>query len=405
MRKYILLALWLLPFRVFAQVSFTALTTGTSQNLLGISFADTSTGYACGDDGIVIKTANGGTSWVTLNTGTTQKLWDIKCVPNSNGQKAVAVGDNNTVIKTTDGGSTWTAQSIPFQTGSFVFGVQCLDDLNYYACGGDFATNSGAVLKTADGGMTWTKFPVPNSVFLDKIAIPAGTNGYAVGTNTSFSDGAIQKITGNSSSQIKTTGSIVTNLWCINATSVIAVGLAGQIWKSTDGGSTWTDCSLNTTDLYGIGFIDQQNGFACGGTTTGNIILTTSNGGTTWSQIPYTFNGGLQSVCIIGNRIFIAGDQGRIIRSNVTTRLDELVIQSEFLLYPNPARDKIIVQNSTNKQLLTFRLHDVAGKRILESKLGTGLNEVNTSGCNGHYTYTIFQDGQCVETGKILIGQ
>lgn len=170
----------------YGQITFTALTPGTIQNLRGISFADTNTGYVCGDTGVIIKTTDGGATWSALTTGTTADFWDIKVIPNTGGQKVVVVGDNSTILKSLDGGATWTAQSIPFSSGSFVFGVQCFDSLNYIACGGDGTTLSGAVLRTSDGGATWIETTVTASGFLDKISMLDMATGFAVGFDPTF---------------------------------------------------------------------------------------------------------------------------------------------------------------------------------------------------------------------------
>lgn len=355
------------PLRAQA-ISFTTLPSSTTQDLRGISFSDTAKGFACGTGGTILKTVNGGTTWTALTSGTTEDLWDIKVAPGTNGQKALAVGDNNTILKTSDGGSTWTAQTIPFASGSFVFGIQCLDSVNYFACGGDFGTFSGAVLKTTNGGTTWTKASVAGSVFLDKVFMLGATTGFTVGTNTSFTDGSIQKTTtGTTYTQTKTSPSVITNLWCNSATNIVAVGLAGQIWKTTNAGASWASTSFNATDLYGIQFRDTLRGFACGGSSSGSIVLSTVDGGSTWSQIPFSFSGALQSMCIIGNRIFVAGDAGMIAKaglSPVTSVQDALVRHGSVILYPNPLRqdDLFLKLANTESALFSVAIMDVSGR-------------------------------------------
>lgn len=393
------------------QVNFTVLTTPTAQKLLGISFATATTGYACGNTGTVLKTINAGLSWTTLTTSTTQHLWDIKVIPGSAGQKVIAVGDNNTVIKSYNGGTTWTSQSVPFQSGSFVFGIQCLDSLNYIACGGDYATFSGSILKTTDGGASWTKTPVPGSIFLDKVFMLSATKGFAAGTNTSFTDGSLQRTTnGTSWSSVKNSANLLTNVWCNSNSNIISVGLAGQIWKSIDGGTSWTDQSINAVNLFGIQFTDSLKGYVCGGSASGNIILSTTDGGINWSAIPHTFNGAFNSLCIINNVIYIAGDQGRIIKGAlapiVSTGINNPEKENLLVeIYPNPATDKVRIDLIDNPATeYTFMIRDELGKIQKEVSFNQPTLEVSVSELkSGIYFCEVIAGGHAIKRNKLII--
>ncbi|HKR04324.1 MAG TPA: YCF48-related protein [Bacteroidia bacterium] len=359
-----------------AQIFFTNQTSSTVNNLLSITFADASAGYACGDAGTIVKTSNGGTIWTPLTSGTIENLWDIKALPGSSGQKVIAVGDNNTVRKSVNGGTAWTALAIPFAPGSFVFGIHVIDTLNFYLCGGDFTTFSGAILKTNNGGSSWTLTAIPTSVFLDKIMFANSNYGYTVGTNTSFSDGSIHRTTngGASWSLVKTSVSIITNLWCISQDTVIAVGLTGQIWRTTNAGSTWTSHSFNSTDLYGVVFYDKQNGFATG---SNGLILKTNDAGITWTQIPYSFPGTIQSVCIPNPGIFIAGDLGRIAKATLPpTGINDFTFENTaFGIYPNPVNSVLYLFLKNSEKIIVT---NTCGEIILQ-KNGDGKVELDVS--------------------------
>ncbi len=393
---------------------FTSQTTPNTEDLRGISFADTARGFACGTGGTILKTVNGGTTWTLLTSGTTEDLWDIKVVPGSSGQKAVAVGDNNTILKTVNGGTSWTAQTVPFAAGSFVFGVRCIDTATYYACGGDFATLAGATLKTTNGGTTWTKVDVPGSVFLDKIFMLNSSTGYSVGTNTSFSDGSIQKTTsGTAFTTSKTSADVITNLWCHSAASVVAVGLAGQIWKTANGGTSWTSHSFNSTDLYGVAFRDARRGYTCGGSAAGggspgtSIILSTADSGNTWVQESYSGSGALQSICITGNKLFIAGAFGTILKATIptsSTGVNHEAAQIRLAVYPNPATNRIFIVNEGCLAGLRFKLVDVTGKVVAERALqGLAKEAFEGDFAKGFYSYTITRDDREILSGKLII--
>jgi|GEM_PF-2545961 len=411
---YLLLSLLFLQGR--AQVNFTPLNVPTSQTLRGIHFSDSLTGYSCGDNGNIVKTMDGGSSWISLTSNTTDDLWDVKTIPGTSGLGAIIVGDNNTVLKTTDGGTNWSSLSIPFQSGSFVFGVQCLDSLTYFACGGDYATFSGAILKTTNGGNTWTKNAVSGTFFLDKIFMQSNSKGFAVGTNNSFSNGSIRKTVNNAGwTTAKTSGSLITNVWCPSGTVAVAVGLQGQIWKSSDDGGTWNSTAVNQTDLYGIQFRDSVNGFICGGSTSESIIFSTNNAGDTWTaNTTYTFTGALLSMSIVQNNIYMAGGLGTIIKarlpapptSTIATGIAKTKSFATVNIYGDVLNKRVIVKISDDILTTSLRLiiTDELGNSVITKAITTGSSEISTNNFTpGIYYYQLASSNYTYKTGKVLI--
>lgn len=91
-------------------------------------------GYAAGDNGRLLKTFDKGINWHTFSSGTEQDLNDIE----SRGNTAITVGFDGTVLKTMDGGSTWIRKHIPSDfNNSTLWGVTRVDSLHWYIIGGD----------------------------------------------------------------------------------------------------------------------------------------------------------------------------------------------------------------------------------------------------------------------------
>jgi photosystem II stability/assembly factor-like uncharacterized protein len=69
-------------------------------------------------------------------------------------------------------------------------------------------------------------------------------------------------------------------------TDVWAVGPGGTILHSADAGQTWTpQPSGSTADLSSVSFLNGLRGWACGTSASGGgVLLTTSNGGATWTD-------------------------------------------------------------------------------------------------------------------------
>ena len=119
-------------------------TSGTSENLYDIHAVDANNVWACGTNGTIIYTNDGGANWTTQTTPTTDMLFSIYFVDQNNGY---AVGLNGTLLKTIDGGANW----IPLNSAP-----QSLKDVFFLSSNEGYVVgNQGLVMKTTDGGTTW----------------------------------------------------------------------------------------------------------------------------------------------------------------------------------------------------------------------------------------------------------
>ena len=74
----------------------------------GVSFANSNYGMASGYWGEIVKTTNGGVSWVQLFPYPMGGyLYSVSYIDLNN---AIAVGEQGTILKTVNGGSSWTSQ-------------------------------------------------------------------------------------------------------------------------------------------------------------------------------------------------------------------------------------------------------------------------------------------------------
>ena len=74
---------------------------GTTNALLGVSSTDANNGTAVGDQGTIVRTADGGTTWTAQQSGTTNQLHGVSFTDANTG---TAVGLQGTILRTTDGG-------------------------------------------------------------------------------------------------------------------------------------------------------------------------------------------------------------------------------------------------------------------------------------------------------------
>ncbi|MEO8446021.1 MAG: YCF48-related protein [bacterium] len=140
-----------------AGTSWSIQPTGVFNTLYSIFFADVLTGYAAGDGGIIMKptngvlgsitmgAANGGTNWLSQNSGTGILLHCANFVSSTTGW---ITGFNGLILKTTNGGTNWLSQS----SGVNVFLRSCdFTNASYGWAAGD----NGTIVNTTNGGSSW----------------------------------------------------------------------------------------------------------------------------------------------------------------------------------------------------------------------------------------------------------
>lgn len=118
---------------------------GVSTYLSDLDFRASDRGWVCGTDGVVLFW--NGTVFSSKTSGTTEWLYSIDFVNDSLGW---AVGANRTILKTIDGGQTWVPQVVPPEANPDLMEVCFTDSLNGWVAG-----FGGTVLNTTDGGSTW----------------------------------------------------------------------------------------------------------------------------------------------------------------------------------------------------------------------------------------------------------
>jgi hypothetical protein len=120
---------------------------GTSNHLYGVSFTDANTGTAVGGSGTILRTTNGGSSWISQSSGTTNSLMSVSFTDANTG---TVVGGYGMILRTTNAGSSWISQSSG--TTNWLYGVS-FTDANTGTAVGDY----GTILRTNTGGVTGIK--------------------------------------------------------------------------------------------------------------------------------------------------------------------------------------------------------------------------------------------------------
>jgi photosystem II stability/assembly factor-like uncharacterized protein len=99
-----------------------------------------------------------------------------------------------------------------------------------------------------------------------------------------------------------------------SSTVGFACGGGGHVFKTTDGGTTWSEQVTGVTfDLFSIDFVDVSNGVACG---EAGLVLSTTDGGATWQAVDTGVTTDLHGIFArTTSAWYAAGDESIIIKT------------------------------------------------------------------------------------------
>lgn len=259
-----------------------------------VQFVNRDVGWIVGPR--LLQTTDGGRTWKEIRkdgygTFTSESIGfghrDIQFITPTSGVQL----DLSKIVKTHDGGSTWRDQfSLPERqrpevpSGSLFF---LTTEVGWIV--------NEAVSRTTDGGRNWTQLTVtprglderqramriaptlanfvPALWFVsEQIGLMARLDGEVYRTG----DG------GSTWTKVLTVESRITNIFFINNQKGWLTGERGFVARTTDGGLTWAQESAPTSvDLTSVFFINEQTGWVVG---LGSTILYTRDGGVTWKN-------------------------------------------------------------------------------------------------------------------------
>lgn len=382
----------------WSQSTWYEISTPTTNKLKAIDFVNSSVGYIVGDSTTILKTIDGGETWIELNhSGISTNTWsqdlvDVDFVTELVGFTTL-IDDNDGVYKTVDGGMTWTpawtsgsnmcfksCAYVTNETDFFVGGAGCFQSaqiehfqnsvwnvstVNYetfnpgeYVVEMDFQNNIGLaalhgrfMLRSGDNGVTWDSLP----------ELFPSNNSNVVLTSVMFSS-ADTVFAGYEYPNIPGDGFLM----------------------STDAGITWTNqASTSFLSPAARDFTKASNfDLYAGGVTIGDMgIIFESTDGTNWTEtsVLKPING-IDSYGI--DVTFAVGDSGFVV-ANVppgNIGLEEDDILNSTTIYPNPTKDNITIKNESVEavvyNLLTADGRVVIGNIEVKKKKTIDLSEI-----------------------------
>jgi len=372
---------------------------GVTGPLYSVHFPEgTQVGYVVGADmdslggeiGLVMKTTDGGATWVAQNSPAAARLNSVYFIDDNTGY---AVGDAGTAIMTTDGGENWTTMT-----------VGDTDQFNYVGFPGRGQTGfigvrprsqSAKVLKTTNGGATWTSIAVGGAMNWtnscaagnDNIGVAIGTGGFVWGTTDGFA-------TGSGGGAYTTANLVAAAFGHDDPNNGFLVGndsLGGVIRSTADGGvSTWDSChTYKVSTLCGVDMPTADFAYACGDSFGKGMILVCVQKhprADFWGTTLPAGAPAMQGICFPGTQKdtgYACGGGGWIVKT--TNRGIPLIYgiaedtpqrgRDTFLaIAPNPLRRlaKVRYDNLPKAGSMTLDLYNASGRGVLSRTFRIG---------------------------------
>lgn len=379
----------------------------TSENLYVIEFPEETSGigYIGGDNGVLLKTIDGGLSWFNVDYAginasefNTLRFVDLEFISDAVGFATFGYEVGWGLYKTVDGGLNWSEINTEQSLGSFCYKhtLEVIDE-NHYFVGGR-ACFSGPEIAEYNNG-EWSLKQVASAFansgeYVNDIKM-AGQLGIATTSASEF----LRTIDGGQSwssigSPILSPEDGLTDVIIINDT-VMYAGMNNSgpsnyvFFESTDSGVTWSEAFPDEGDMIMYAswhtFGQSNSGvlFASASANNENYMHSSIDG--VWSYEPVDEK--ILSIDSYGlNNTFGVGENGFVIFNDSNAGIIEQGIEAK--IYPNPASDFITLELD-NETATLLKIYD---------QLGALLYQTST---NGNKTIDISQYKQGVYTLKL----
>jgi len=228
--------------------------------LHSIDFLNQNIGEIVGNNGKILRTDNGGKTWVVSVNGGYLNFYKVKMISTN---KTFLLSDAAILTST----NFWYYhESIDF--------TYSLKDLEFTDNNTAYLAGYGFVQKTEDAGKTWKYLDIKGDFFYD--------------------------------------------IDFVNKKVGYICGWQGGIFKTTDAGSSWkkihnVNSAFSTRHHYeSIDFIDENNGIVCG---YNGELLYTNNAGKTWQNVNLETKTNFHSVFFLDkNTFFVGASEGQIFK-------------------------------------------------------------------------------------------
>ena len=425
-RIYTLLVLLLMAGGATKAQQWKELQTGVTEDLYGVYCIDTNTVFVCGQNGVILKTEDGGNSWQEKYRESGYHWYKIKFVDSNVG---FSFGrDNNykgKLLKTIDGGETWMDMGCPFNAYNYLSPSSCdlflVDTDTLYVA-------SDQLMKSTDGGNSFSQLEIEWLNSTQDLYIE-GNVGYIVwGMAGDFQGTHVAKTTdyGASWEEFLSFDSEVEGIEKALFHDKDHVSIFGGFGydenelsyeyneiRTDDGFATyeWLQTENLPMGLWpvitGISFSDPQHGIIVyllegiqGFYPTGIVTYQTQDGGNTWMELDALICSGNVSYAGVSSyeSVYYLTSRNGGVYKLVKTYEGVAERKNSVFAFPNPASETIHIEGIEASEVNVYN----ALGQVVKTVLGT--NEIDLSGlAEGVYLVRITDKDGKVYTNKIMV--
>lgn len=322
----------------------------------------------------IYKSLDGGTSWNGFNSGLSSKeVWSVAVDPHNS--SVVYAATTGGLYKSADAGSNWIWINLTYGTVYSVLADPTTPNTVY-------AGLEGSIHRSNDGGSTWSR-------------LGTDINGWDVIYKLAFREGNPNVLYAGGGYLEWGTGNP-----------------RGSVYALASGSSSWSRVldGVLCQDIV-IDPVDRTEMYV---STYGSGIYRSTNGGSTWSQAssgsPYLTS---YAIAIAGRNVYAAFRYGSIWKTATVTAVgSEDQLAFSFALgqnYPNPFNPSTTIEFSLPKtEYVTLQIYNLLGEKVTtlaSERLQAGTHSVrwNAVGIpSGVYFYRL-QAGEFTETKKLIL--
>ena len=393
---------WVVVFSILAinlNAQWSLQHSGTTENLTNVFFIDNNTGWIVGENGILLKTLDGGDSWGQLASGTTKLLNKVKFFNKNEGY----IAGESTLLFTSDGGNNWSSA----QSDGKVYFI----DMNkgWMVTQGVDIEYTIKVFRTNDGGSNWVDvldetysaeeygrnidiFGVDNKIWVFGSYMYQGDYGGSIlkfsSDGESFSNISIPEF--NWDQYVSNVFYVNENSgWLINGVTGTGSSLSA-LYNSLNGGANWGEIVSHESNegvFSSIFYISDTEGWVSLGD---KIYHDVSQGE---PDLDYTANSIISKFFFVESNLgWAIGESGAILHYSVETELStQLNFSKNINIYPNPANNELNVIGNVKYAEISF--YSIDGKLILNSNLTGGSIDISEL-ATGIFLLKINTEGQ-----------